>query len=558
MALPSISGQEATQLVQQFGLSRTFIPGGTGQGLFEAFSLENLKASGATAASGIPQLIGNLKGLTSALKSGSLTEDQQRFAEAAFRQGTAIIQPFVTARELEAKGQLTSGLKQDLLGKVNLRGLEQTIQEARDFVGIVPTPKDQIGQTIPGGETADRTIGGTPIPGFIDPDEERRRLLPPEPPPIEDVVGQQPGAPVAPPADTGQPLPEPGQVGVAPTTPGQAGALGPQVEQDPRRTTIAVPDPRNPGQLIEIPVVDRGIPGDIETQTSQFLLEREGLRQQEQQRRAFEAQRNLRGQRLGETRSLLEDIAGTQFQERQAGLLEELQTGGLLQTSELEQAFARESGRLTKGVQQAISGQALQDRQAEISGIGDILARRQAFQTAGLQREFSLEDFERAAQVARETGAAVTPQVGGSQSVQTIGAIGGAAAGIGGLLTGIGGLTGGEGTYICTKLKQLGLMTDEEINKVHTKIFTGKFNYYFDWLMYGIFAPRFIKKMEKQNFNWQWLKEKVCDDVLACETAKEAFELYRDICVTLFSENFTLCRLIYKINPFYTEVNIYG
>ena len=145
-------------------------------------------------------------------------------------------------------------------------------------------------------------------------------------------------------------------------------------------------------------------------------------------------------------------------QQRQAGLLEELQTGGLLQTSELEAAFARESGQRTQQINQAIAAQSLQDRQAEVTGIGDILAKRQAFQTSGLQREFSLEDFERAARVARETGASVTPQVGGGggalagllggagSGAATGGAIGGApgaaiGAGVGAVL---GGVSGGK------------------------------------------------------------------------------------------------------------------
>jgi len=348
-----------------------------------------------------------------------------------------------------------------------LNGLRQIIQEqgfdASEFNEVFKGFADV------GVELQENEAGGidvTPPADIVQPPAgPTTPELPPAPPPLEDVLGQPPTT--QPPGTPGQPPiaiePDLAPPGVAqPTQPGLAttpppGVVGSQQAgvAQPGQTTIAVPDPRNPGQLIEVPVVDRGIPGDIEKQADQFLLEREGLRQQEQQRQAFEAQRGLRSQRLGETSSLLEGIAGRQFREAIPGAAEVLQSQGLLQTSELEASLAREQARLTSGVQESVAAQALQDRQAEVSGIGEILSRRQAFQTAGLQREFSLEDFEKAARVARETGASVTPQVGGGGALSGLiggagtgaaagGAIGGPTgaaigAGLGGVLGGVGG-----------------------------------------------------------------------------------------------------------------------
>lgn len=264
-------------------------------------------------------------------------------------------------------------------------------------------------------------------PSFVEPKPpEDIPELPPEPPPLEDVIEQQPEPPIVqPPAQPGGGQPPGTQPIEAPAETGEAV----RTERAPIRKVIAVPDPRNPGELIEIPVVDRGIPGDIDRQADQFLIEREGLRQQEQSRRAFEGQRAIRGERLGDLSDLLLRQEEFQFGQRRPTIAEEAQTGGLLRSSGFGEALARERRGFAEQSRLALSQQALSDREFEAQGISGILGQRQAFQGSALQRRFSLEDFERSARLSRELGASSAPQVGGGKGFSLGSAASGAAIG---------------------------------------------------------------------------------------------------------------------------------
>jgi len=193
-----------------------------------------------------------------------------------------------------------------------------------------------------------------------------------------------------------------------------------------------------PPAEVEGPVTDVDVPGGIATGTDQFTLEQEGLRQQEQSRRALESQRELRSTRLTDLAGLLREQEEFQFGESRSTIAEESQAGGLLRSSGFGEALAREKARLATGTQQALAQQSLSDRTLDEQGISDILSQRQGFQGAALQRRFSLEDFERSANLSRSLGLAGTPQVRGGGKGDAAGQ-----AAIGGISTGIGKAAGG-------------------------------------------------------------------------------------------------------------------
>lgn len=92
------------------------------------------------------------------------------------------------------------------------------------------------------------------------------------------------------------------------------------------------------------------------------------------------------------------------------------------------------------------------------------------------------------------------------------------------------------GTYICTHLKKLGLMTAQDVQNVHDKVFPYAFLKPFDLLKYNFFAPAFIIWADQAGFDWAALKPRVCDEIIACTTQREAFKRYKAVCLEIFQQ----------------------
>jgi len=236
--------------------------------------------------------------------------------------------------------------------------------------------------------------------------------------------------------------------------PGQQQQALLELQQRQQQQGTQIPDPQRPGQFINIPVV-----GDISNITApqtrdQSIIEAEARRQEEQQRRAFEGTRALREQQFGALETSLGEQTRRSFEQFIPQAADVLQTKGLLQTSELENVLGREQGRLAGQTQDILAQARLGGTTQDISRIDDILRARQGLQQSGLERRFSIQDFERQATLARQLGAQTTPQVAGGKGSQIgggiSGAIGGAslgsAAGIPGAIAG--GIFGGAGGFL--------------------------------------------------------------------------------------------------------------
>ena len=156
----------------------------------------------------------------------------------------------------------------------------------------------------------------------------------------------------------------------------------------PEQQEQFVRDPQRPGEFIPIPIVGDVTRPVVPQTPDQRLIETEARRQEEQQRRAFEASRALRERTLQETGELLTTQRGQAFERFVPEAAEQLQTKGLLQTSELENVLGREQSQLQQE-SEALLGQArLAGGQQEIEDISELLPQCVA---KGWLRQFHLD-----------------------------------------------------------------------------------------------------------------------------------------------------------------------
>jgi len=179
-----------------------------------------------------------------------------------------------------------------------------------------------------------------------------------------------------------------------------------------------------------------------------------GRRQEEQLRQLFETQEQQRRAGIQDLSQFLAGEEQRKFKEAVPGIQEGLNTQGLLRSSALGQAMARQRGQLGAETQSALLAQGLSDREAQLAQTEQILGSRLGAQQAGFEREISLEDIEREQDLARQLAAMGMPsqpttqggfQFGGALS----GGLGGAASGamlgsvVPGIGTGLGAAAGG-------------------------------------------------------------------------------------------------------------------
>jgi len=171
------------------------------------------------------------------------------------------------------------------------------------------------------------------------------------------------------------------------------------------------------------------IPSDIEFGTDRFEIERERIRQQVEAEQQLTERGVAREEQLTGLEQLLQQQQERSFRQATPILTEQLQTRGLLQTSELESAFGREQARLSGAASDIIAGERLRARKLGLGEELDIQSASRRFQSQGLQREFSLADFQREAQVARQIAELGTPRGGGKgRGEKALGAIQGISA----------------------------------------------------------------------------------------------------------------------------------
>lgn len=101
-----------------------------------------------------------------------------------------------------------------------------------------------------------------------------------------------------------------------------------------------------------------------------------------------------------------------------------------------------------------------------------------------------------------------------------------------GALQGGGAAASGK-TYLCTHMKNLGLMTEDEVDAVHRKIFPYAFLHPLDLIAYAVTAPTFIL-IANDWMDWNALKPRLCDEIICCKSSREAFRRYKAVCEEIF------------------------
>lgn len=176
------------------------------------------------------------------------------------------------------------------------------------------------------------------------------------------------------------------------------------------------------------------IPQDIKFGSDQYNIEKEGLRQKLQSEGVAATQKVQRAQQLNDLAGILSNQADTNFQRSIPTVAENANTAGIYRSTGYGEALAKQQGQLQQDVQSQLAQQGLQDRAIDTGSLGDILAAQQGFQSAGVQRQFSLDDFATQARYAQQLADAAKPQNPGKTNGQKWAQGINAGVGVGGLI----------------------------------------------------------------------------------------------------------------------------
>ncbi len=176
------------------------------------------------------------------------------------------------------------------------------------------------------------------------------------------------------------------------------------------------------------------IPNDIGFDTGRFELEREGIRQQIQQEEAAKQQKTSRTQNLQDLAKLLAEGQDASFKRSIPILAEQANTKGIYRSTGFGDSLAREYSDLTQQTDQALALKGLEYNDLDTAAIMDALNTKRSFQSSGLDREFSLEDYTRQLNDTLRVAKESAPQPQGKSGTDKAIAIGSGV--MGGLQTG--------------------------------------------------------------------------------------------------------------------------
>lgn len=113
-------------------------------------------------------------------------------------------------------------------------------------------------------------------------------------------------------------------------------------------------------------------------------------------------------------------------------------------------------------------------------------------------------------------------QPSGAQNI--LGMAGGAAGGAGSLLSG--GAQAYQATWICTQLKQEGLLSDDEIKVLHDHLYKAFWSRPFKFVGYLLFGKLLVYLANKYNTNWRLWKQEFYDEVMEEADPVRAVDVY--------------------------------
>jgi hypothetical protein len=154
----------------------------------------------------------------------------------------------------------------------------------------------------------------------------------------------------------------------------------------------------------------KDIPNDIGFDTDRYTAEREGVRQRLQQEQAATDEATKRKQYTGELANILNTENERQFKLDQPGILEDLNARGLLNSSGVGDALAKRRQELAGAAETQLAQANLADKESVLPLYRNAIQTQQNFQSAGIQRDFSLDDFLRQTNAAIQIGQSTMPQ----------------------------------------------------------------------------------------------------------------------------------------------------
>lgn len=294
------------------------------------------------------------------------------------------------------------------------------------------------------------------------------------------------------------------------------------------------------------PTDPNAIPTDIPLGSDRGGIELESKREKEQSLAAIGQASDLRNQGLSNLGDILQKQNQAQFNYDLPDIKENLQSSGLFSSpSALASAVARESGMLGANTASMLGQQGVSNINLTAEGLLGATQNQQGLQQGGLQRQFSLDDWQKQAQLAREVGASQIPQQSSNGISSYIpGVLEGSAAGapfgsigaIAGAVLGGASQGGKKGTFICTAMKEIGILTEEEVQKIHDHLFPIFPKRIIQVLFYGVHGPRLVEEAKKKGIDWKKWKELFFGRVVEEKDQEKAFDLYVNAFVTLWKE----------------------
>lgn len=187
-----------------------------------------------------------------------------------------------------------------------------------------------------------------------------------------------------------------------------------------------------------------GIPNNISPDSDQYKIEREGARQAQQQTDLAATQKGLHASNLNDYAKLLATNQNSLFNREVPQLAEQANTKGIFRSTGFGDSLAKEYSNLTADTQNKLGLQAIAYGDQDTAALGKAVNIAQSYQGQGLNRQFSLDDYNKQKQDAIAYGKEfqpIAPSSGGGKSgLATL-----AGAGVGGAFGGPAGAAVGAG-----------------------------------------------------------------------------------------------------------------
>lgn len=204
--------------------------------------------------------------------------------------------------------------------------------------------------------------------------------------------------------------------------PGGGNQTGPTPTNQTGNSPVFTANPNNPPPY-----------GGLESNNQQANIDAQKIAQEAalQQQLAVQAAQERASQRqkyLNDLTGVLQSEQDRAFNTNAPDIMEQLNSRGLLQSSELGNAFAREKSRLSGITTDALAKYGIEGQTADLTDLKSIQDMYNTGRNSALQRQFSVEDYNRQIEAGKQMGemyAKLTPNQGKGGSPTTAALIGG-------------------------------------------------------------------------------------------------------------------------------------